>query len=426
MAKMFPNEFKKNMAKTVTFQVTEQCQLRCTYCYEGHKKNTYMSLDVGKQAIDFLLNSTPENNPYINPSNTPAIIIDFIGGEPLLAIDLIEELIKYFKQRTIELNHPWAIRHRFSICSNGIDYFNPKFQNLLKKYSNEISFSISIDGTKKLHDACRIFPDGRGSYDIAIQGVKHYMEHYNKNLDSKMTLAPANLKYLYESFYNLVSIGYKQIYMNCIFEEGWTNKDATLLYNELKKAADYMIETEHYKDIYLSIFDTNIGHPMLEKDNNNWCGGTMQGMLAIDRKGNIYPCLRYMETSLGTDQPPMIVGNIYDGIGHNPADKYVIEGLEKITRKSQSTEKCFNCPIAQGCAWCSAYNYQKFGTANHRATFICPMHKARVLANVYYWNKLFQHEGMKERFKNFVPEDWALEIIDKDEFTMLNKLSELN
>lgn len=156
-----------------------------------------------------MLNSTPENNPYINPSNTPAIIIDFIGGEPLLAIDLIEELIKYFKQRTIELNHPWAIRHRFSICSNGIDYFNPKFQNLLKKYGNEISFSISIDGTKKLHDACRIFPDGRGSYDIAIQGVKHYMEHYNKNLDSKMTLAPANLKYLYESFYNLVSIGYK-------------------------------------------------------------------------------------------------------------------------------------------------------------------------------------------------------------------------
>ena len=168
-----------------------------------------MSLDVGKQAIDFLLNSTPENNPYINPSNTPAIIIDFIGGEPLLAIDLIEELIKYFKQRTIELNHPWTIRHRFSICSNGIDYFNPKFQNLLKKYGNEISFSISIDGTKKLHDACRIFPDGRGSYDIAIQGVKHYMEHYNKNLDSKMTLAPANLKYLYESFYNLVAIGYK-------------------------------------------------------------------------------------------------------------------------------------------------------------------------------------------------------------------------
>ena len=51
------------------------------------------------------------------------------------------------------------------------------------------------------------------------------------------------------------------------------------------------------------------------------------------------------------------------------------------------------------------------------------MHKARVLANVYYWNKLFQHEGMKERFKNFVPEDWALDIIDENEFELLNKLS---
>ena len=122
--------------------------------------------------------------------------------------------------------------------------------------------------------------------------------------------------------------------MNCIFEEGWTNKDATLLYNELKKAADYMIETEHYKDISLSIFDSTIGSPMNPEENDNWCGGTMRGMLAIDRKGNIYPCLRYMETSLGTDQPPMIVGNIYEGIGHNPADKYIIDGLEKITRKS--------------------------------------------------------------------------------------------
>ena len=67
------------------------------------------------------------------------------------------------------------------------------------------------------------------------------MEHYNKNVDSKMTLAPSNIQYLYESFYNLVELGYTNINMNCIFEEGWTNKDATLLYNEIKKAADYMI-----------------------------------------------------------------------------------------------------------------------------------------------------------------------------------------
>ena len=62
-----------------------------------------MPIEVGKQGIDMLLASTPENNTYINPKKSPGIIIDFIGGEPLLAIDTITELIEYFKQRTIEL-----------------------------------------------------------------------------------------------------------------------------------------------------------------------------------------------------------------------------------------------------------------------------------------------------------------------------------
>ena len=63
--------------------------------------------------------------------------------------------------------------------------------------------------------------------------------------------------------------------------------------------------------------------------------------------------------------------------------------ISNITRKSQSTEECFNCPIAAGCSWCSAYNYEQFGTPNKRATNICCMHKAASLANVYYWNKIY-------------------------------------
>ena len=63
--------------------------------------------------------------------------------------------------------------------------------------------------------------------------------------------------------------------------------------------------------------------------------------------------------------------------------------LEQITRRSQSTDECYNCPIASGCSWCSAYNYEIYGTPNKRTTFICPMHKARVLANIYYWNKTY-------------------------------------
>ena len=101
-----------------------------------------------------------------------------------------------------------------------------------------------------------------------------------------------------------------------------------------------------------------------------------------------------------------------------------VECLQKITRRSQSTDECFYCPIARGCSWCTAYNYEVFGTINKRATFICPMHKARALANVYYWNKYYQLKESDKRFTNYCPKEWALEIIDENEYNMLNDLAQ--
>lgn len=429
MMLLFPEEFNKEIkaiVKTVTFQITENCNLACTYCYQQNKKNTSMSLQTGKDAIDFLLNSTPLNNTYLNFENSPAIIIEFIGGEPFLEIDLIINLIEYFKEQTIIKNHPWATRHRFSICSNGLLYFNPKVQELFRKYGDEISFSISIDGIKELHDACRIQPNGKGSYDIAIAAVNDYRQKYgDKTMGSKMTIAPENISWISKAIKNLTELKYTDINLNCIFEKGWNNDFASQLYYQLKEGANYLIDNEYYKTTRFSIFDMTIGKPLSPNDNHNWCGGTGD-MLAIDYKGDIYPCLRYMESSVGPNVPKLIIGNIWDGIGIQEEEQQRIKCLKCITRRSQSTDECFNCPIAAGCAWCSAYNYQEFGTADHRATYICPMHKARVLANVYYWNSIFRKEGMGERFKNWVPEEWALEIIDKDELDMLNKLAELN
>jgi hypothetical protein len=37
-------------------------------------------------------------------------------------------------------------------------------------------------------------------------------------------------------------------------------------------------------------------------------------MISVDYKGDIYPCIRYMESSLGNEVPPVIIGNVYDGV----------------------------------------------------------------------------------------------------------------
>lgn len=423
IARLFPPPPSKNgerqLARTVTYAVTDACSLRCTYCYQGIKAHHVLGFGTAKRFTDMILRG---DSPYINPENSPAVVIEFIGGEPLLEIDLIDQITDYFIGELIRLHHPWATRFRISICSNGTEYFNPKVQAYLKKHLRHLSFSISIDGCKELHDACRVFPDGRGSYDVAIAGVEHFTKVLGGKMGSKMTLAPQNVGYTFTAIKNLISLGYTEINLNCVYEEGWTAEHAKTLYEQLKMSADYLLENR-LTDIYLSIFEENFFHPKDPNDLQNWCGGTGD-MISVDYTGNIYPCIRYMPNSLGPGVKPLTVGHVDHGILGTEEERTCARCLKCIDRRTQSTDECFNCPIAEGCSWCSAYNYQVFGTADKRATFICVMHKARALANAYYWNRLYRMMEEPKRFKIHIPEEWALEIIPKDEWTMLKRLEE--
>lgn len=147
-------------------------------------------------------------------------------------------------------------------------------------------------------------------------------------------------------------------------------------------------------------------------------------MLAFTTQGNITPCLRYTQFNLNNAQPEIRMGDLETGIGNDPKYDAMIGVVNGITRRSQSTDECFNCPISTGCGWCSAYNYEIYGTPNKRCTSICPMHKARVMANVYFWNSLYRKYNLPDRFACNIPQEWALEIITKDEFDLLEALAE--
>ena len=382
-----------------------------------------MDFETAKKFADMILEANIDNNEYIDVESSPGIVFEFIGGEPFMAIDLISQISDYIVNKMIETHHPWMNKFMFSICSNGVLYNTPKVQEYMEKYKYNLSFSISIDGNKELHDSCRVFPDGSGSYDIAIAGVEHFREHYNGKMGSKMTMSPNNITYVYDAVTNLINLKYDEIYLNCVYEKGWTAEHATELYNQFKKLTNWMIETDHFTNTYLSYFNDTSFNPMPENENSNWCGGT-GSMISCDYKGDIYPCIRYMESSLGNDVKPLIIGNVNDGIMCNAETEACVSCLRKITRRSQSTNECFYCPIAESCSWCSAYNYQENGTADKRCTYICIMHKGRTLANIYYWNMGFKKYAPWFKFESWIPKEWALEIISEEEYNMLMSLIE--
>lgn len=161
--------------------------------------------------------------------------------------------------------------------------------------------------------------------------------------------------------------------------------------------ADAMIEKELYKTKVCSFFTEHLGKPMNSiVDNQNWCGAG--NMLSIDAAGNFYPCTRFAQYSL-RDKKAWIIGDIYHGI-----DKNKLRPFLTLDRCTQSTPECVDCEVAQGCAWCQGENYDAADTptAFQRATAICKMHKARVRANNYYWNKLYRKlelEGGREEYE---------------------------
>lgn len=412
---------KLPLSKSFTFQVTDACNLACSYCYQINKGVRVMNFEDAKNVIDLLLAGEKNFNSYLNPQFSPGIVIEFIGGEPFLQIDLMDQIVDYFRLKSIEMNHPWSKLFRISVCSNGVLYFDERVQKFLEKNKNLISFSITIDGNKELHDSCRVFPDGKPSYDLAIAAAQDWMSRGNY-MGSKITIAPGNIDYLYDAIMHMIELGYDEINANCVYEEGWTKELATKLYYQMKRIADEFDKKGLKDKIYCSLFSDIIGKPKAEDDLQNWCGGTGM-MLSMDPDGYLYPCIRYMESSLGDEQPPLRIGHVNTGIGHSCDESNCIECLKRIDRRTQSTDECFYCPIAGGCSWCSAYNYQVTGTPNSRATYICDMHKARVLANSYYWNKYYLSKGQDKKFEMHCPAEWALEIIDKDEYNMLLNLS---
>ena len=413
---------EKILTQTVTFQVTDDCNLACKYCYQTHKGKKKMSFETAKKMVDLLLSGNKGVGDYINPQKSPGLIIDFIGGEPLLEIELIDQICSYTINRMIELNHPWLTRTMFSICSNGVCYFEPEVQRVLQKWNQRLSFSVTVDGNKELHDSCRVFPDGRPSYDLAIAAAKDWV---NKGgyMGSKVTIAPANVMHVYDAITHMIELGYNEINANCVYEEGWKPVHATVFYDQLKKLADYILDhnLDMEKDYYISLFEEKYFRPKQEDDLENWCGGNGV-MLAVDPDGIIYPCLRYMESSLAGQQEPYSIGDVDTGICQCECHKGRVQCLKKIDRRTQSTDECFNCPVAEGCSWCTAYNYQVFGTPDARATYICDMHKARALGNIYFWNHYYEKNNIDKHMENHVPEEWALNIISKHEWDMLCSL----
>lgn len=382
---------QSGVTKYITFIVTKDCQLACKYCYlVGKNSKERMTWEVAKQAIDYILN-------HENEFREESVVWDFIGGEPFLEIDLIDQICDYLKTEMFLRNHHWFASYRFSFSTNGINYADTKVQQFIKKNIDHLSIGITIDGTRAKHDLNRVYKgSGRGSYDDVVKNIPLWIKQF-PDASTKVTISSEDIPYVAESVLHLYGLGIKEVNINPVFEDVWKEGDDKQFERQMIQLADAIIESDLFYDYNCSLFSEDIGKPLdPETDNHNWCGAGM--MLSVDAAGLFYPCTRFAQYSLRTKRP-YIIGDIYKGI-----DKNKLRGFLALDRSTQSPRECMECEVASGCAWCQGENYDAADTPTiyQRSTAICKMHKARVRANNYYWNKLYRKlelAGRREEYE---------------------------
>ena len=390
------------LCKDVTFCVTEACNLACTYCYECHKTSRRMSWETAKRIVDGLFAGEFVDN------TAPAIILDFIGGEPLLEIELIDKTVEYFKRKAFSLRHPWAYYYMISISTNGVLFEDERVQEFIRKNYGHLSIGISIDGDKALHDSCRVFHDGSGSYDVVSKAAKHLLQMY-PIAGTKVTLAPENLPYLTGAIRHLYSLGYRNIPANCVFEDVWKEHHPKQLYDQLIELADWMIDNEIYKDLYTSLFEERfVQKPSQEEYERQkttaFCGGNGR-MVAFGPDGKVYPCLRYMKHSL-SNQPERPIGELSLGLYTDKEHTEWFQRLQDVTTWSSADGECRDCPLLPLCPTCIAWQYDATGDPDCKTKHHCGMFKAQIAANYYFWTKLYNKLGLDKQAERLIPIQW--------------------
>ena len=173
---------------TMVLNVTNKCNLACTYCYEygedkivdteNGRKPKFMSEATAREAVEFMLRES---------GSSPRAHLTFFGGETLLNFPVLKSTVAYARRRAAEAGKSVD----FSLTTNAT-LLRPEVIEFL--VDNEVGVTISIDGPKEMQDRFRVFHDGSGSYDAVMPKVRELLQkHRRRPIGARVTLTTQTL-----------------------------------------------------------------------------------------------------------------------------------------------------------------------------------------------------------------------------------------
>ena len=351
--------------KSMCLNVAHDCNLRCAYCFaetgEFHGGRMLMPFETAKNALDMLIKRS---------GSRYHLEVDLFGGEPLMNWEVVKQIVAY--GRELEKAHNKHIN--FTITTNGVALDDEKIDFINREMFNVV---LSIDGRREVHDALRVTPNRKGSYDIIVPKAQKLVnlrgegEHYIRG-----TYTADNLDFT-EDVRALADLGFEQISVEPVVlkpDEPHAINDSNVdkAIEEYDRLADFVLERrkEGRPFNFFHFYVDMDSSPCLAKRALG-CGAGVE-YVAVAPNGDIYPCHQFVGDN------DFLLGNVLktDEEGNVPLNNEIRQRFASCNIFTK--EKCSHCWAKYYCSGgCAANAHKLNGSITEPPEVSCKLLKKR-------------------------------------------------
>lgn len=337
----------------LTLHVTKACNLRCTYCY-------YHDFPVGQMDRETALAATELALDRTGPGD--ALAVTFFGGEPLMAADLIRELVPLIRHRALRRGRPAT----FKIPTNG-HLLDDELMAWCEAHG--VFVSLSIDGHAAANRG-RVDAGGRDAFAPTLAALRRLVQRATA-FATYSVITPENVAHLAEGIRFLHGEGARILVTALDHGAEWRRRDLRVLGRQYRAlGAFYRAEIEAGRPLFLSAFDGKIEAHTRPAGVGDGCeAGVTQVSVAPD--GTLYPCVQFVE------DPSHAIGHAMRGfdescIPSGDAMLMACDAMEADGSPVESHVPCDDCGIRSRCGRdCACVRLQAEGDDTRLSALVC-------------------------------------------------------
>ena len=346
----------------LTLYLTENCNLRCSYCVREKCPND-MTEETLRKSLDLAF------------SRGERAGLCFFGGEPLLRKDLIKQGLSIGHKKSVENRMPFSTK----ITTNGT-LLDEEILRIFKDAGTEVGFSF--DGL--MQDDSRRTPEGGKTFDLMV-GKAELLLRYLPNSTAMCTVNPKSVGKLFDTVKFFHDTGFKKVICNPAYghKVEWTDEDLDVLKKQYALISDYLFDLFSKGDRFrLAPLHNKIAELISGIDPGRFCHLGLR-QLAVAYNGYLYPCTSFLY------KEDYCLGSVFDGIDE---DKRVA-----LSKRCFVPEPCRECDLRTRCTnSCGCSNILNTGSPDMISPLQCEYERLLIGTADELGDRLF--EADKDRF----------------------------